>query len=109
MQRRKFIQKTSLAAGGILLAKGLLARSRPGGKIYGHNGMQYTLDTTWSHCDPNQFPVNDCHEMVQDKAGRILLLTNETRNNVLIYNTRGQLLQAWGQDFPGAHVRTPAN
>lgn len=76
------------------------------GKIYGHNGMQYMLDTIWSKADPMRYPVNDCHEMVQDKKGRILLLTNETHNNVLIYNTRGKLLQSWGHDFPGAHGLT---
>jgi peptidylamidoglycolate lyase len=76
------------------------------GKIYGYNGMQYMLDTVWSKADPMRYPVNDCHEMVQDKKGRILLLTNETHNNVLIYNTRGKLLQSWGHDFPGAHGLT---
>ncbi len=104
MQRRKFIQGTATAAGGVLLFKGLYAR--PTEKIYGHNGMRYTLDTAWSKCDPGKFPVNDCHEMVQDKAGRILLLTNETHNNVLVYDTKGQLQQSWGHDFPGAHGLT---
>lgn len=86
------------------MLKDLYARSQD--TIYGHNGMRYTLDTSWSKCDPTQFPVNDCHEMVQDKAGRILLLTNETHNNVLIYDTKGQLLSSWGHYFPGAHGLT---
>jgi peptidylamidoglycolate lyase len=37
--------------------------------------------------------------MVQDSQGRILLLTNETKNNVLIYNKSGKLL-----DYLGARV-----
>jgi len=104
MNRKTFIQNTALAAGGILLMKDLYAR--PKGKAYGYNGMQYTLDTAWSQADSSKYPVNDCHEMVQDKRGRILLLTNETKNNVLIYNTKGKLLDTWGHDFPGAHGLT---
>ena len=50
-----------------------------------------------------QTPVNDCHGMVEDKRGRILLLTNESRNNVIIYDKGGKLLGTWGHDFPGAH------
>jgi peptidylamidoglycolate lyase len=104
MQRRKFIRSTAMTAGGVLLLKGLYAR--PPQKAYGHNGMLYTLDTAWSQCDPTQYPVNDCHEMVQDKAGRIILLTNEVHNNVLIYDQQGRLLSSWGHDFPGAHGLT---
>jgi hypothetical protein len=55
------------------------------------------------------FPVNDCHEMVQDKHHRIILLTNETKNNVMFYNTKGKLLQTWGHQFPGAHGLTLHN
>jgi sugar lactone lactonase YvrE len=41
--------------------------------------------------------------MVEDSKGRILLLTNETKNNVLVYNKSGKLLRSWGNQFPGAH------
>ena len=75
-------------------------------KIYGHNGMQYKIDTGWSKADPIKTPVKDCHEMVQDARGRILLLTNETKNNILIFNTSGKLLSTWGEAFPGAHGLT---
>jgi len=104
MNRRKFIQQTSLATGSFLIMDGLLAK--PKGKTYGYNNMTYTLDTAWSKASPTQFPVNDCHEMVQDKHGRIILLTNETKNNILVYNTKGKLLETWGHEFPGAHGLT---
>lgn len=104
MQRRKFVRTASLALSGIVVTKGLF--SKPRQKAYGYNGMLYTLDTTWSKADAERYPVNDCHEMVQDKAGRILLLTNETHNNVLIYDTNGRLLDSWGHDFPGGHGLT---
>jgi peptidylamidoglycolate lyase len=104
MQRRHFIRHSSLAFTGVVLTKDLFKKPRQ--KAYGYNGMLYTLDTSWSKADTQQYPVNDCHEMVQDKKGRILLLTNETHNNVLIYNTNGQLMDSWGHDFPGAHGLT---
>jgi peptidylamidoglycolate lyase len=104
MQRRKFIRNSSLALSGIVLTKDLF--KKPYQKAYGYNGMLYTVDTGWSKADSQRYPVNDCHEMVQDKQGRILLLTNETHNNVLIYDTNGQLMDSWGHDFPGAHGLT---
>lgn len=104
MNRRQFIRNTSLTLGTFYIAHGLLARDK--GPVYGHNGLRYTLDTSWSKCSRDQYPVNDCHEMVQDAKGRILLLTNETKNNILVYNTSGKLLDAWGHAFPGAHGLT---
>ena len=44
--------------------------------LYGHNGMQYTLDTGWADLNKSIYPVNDCHEMVQDKKGRIIIAEN---------------------------------
>src|ERR1700722_1312456 len=104
MQRRKFIRNSSLAFTGIVLTRDIFTRPRQ--KAYGYNGMLYTLDTAWSKADSQRYPVNDCHEMVQDKSGRILLLTNETRNNILIYDTDGRLKDSWGHDFPGGHGLT---
>ena len=80
--------------------------AKPKEDVYGHNGMLYRMDTKWSKADPAKHPVNDCHEMVQDSKGRIILLTNETRNNVLIYNKSGKFLKSWGTEYPGAHGLT---
>lgn len=44
--------------------------------------------------------------MVQDSKGRIILLTNEVNNNILIYDKSGKLLKTWGHEFPGAHGLT---
>lgn len=77
--------------------------------IIGHTNKKYKLDTNWSKADVAKNPVNDCHEMVQDSKGRILLLTNETKNNVLIYDKKGKLLDAWGSEYPGAHGLTLFN
>ncbi len=107
MKRRSFIKETAFATGGTLIMRDLFARKQ--NKLYGYNNMTYSLDTNWSKTNASQFPVNDCHEMVQDRQGRIILLTNETKNNVLIYNTSGKLLNSWGHIFPGGHGLTLHN
>ncbi len=107
MKRRNFIKHSTLAAGGTLIMHNLFAAKKE--KVYGYNGMTYTLDTSWSKANATDLPVNDCHEMVQDSRGRIILLTNETKNNILIYNTDGKVLDNWGHLFPGAHGLTLHN
>jgi peptidylamidoglycolate lyase len=107
MKRRTFIQQTGVLATSIILTKDLF--EKPRGKVYGHNGMLYRMDEKWGALNPEKYPVNDCHEMVQDKKGRIILLTNETKNNILVYNKSGKLLHSWGHEFPGAHGLTLHN
>ena len=79
MKRKDFIKKVAVTTGGMILTKGLLAKKHPKDKVFGQNKMTYKLDTAWAKTSAAQFPVNDCHEMVQDSKGRIILLTNETK------------------------------
>ena len=104
MKRSTFIKNTVVSTAGIFITKNLM---RPVlGQVYGQNGMTYQLNTNWGTLNADQTPVNDCHEMIQDGKGRILLLTNETKNNIIVYNKSGKLLKSWGHDFPGAHGLT---
>ncbi|RYZ98253.1 MAG: 6-bladed beta-propeller [Sphingobacteriaceae bacterium] len=107
MDRRKFIAGSTVAATSFLIMKDLFAK--PKGPIYGHNNRRYTMDKNWGVLNRDVTPVNDCHEMVQDSKGRIILTTNETKNNILIYNKSGKLINSWGHDFPGAHGLTLAD
>ncbi len=74
--------------------------------IVGHNDHQYKVDMTWGALDPAKIPVKDCHEMVMDSKGRVVLLTNHTQNNIIIYNKDGSVVKTWGTEFPGAHGLT---
>ncbi|MFM8449958.1 MAG: 6-bladed beta-propeller [Haliscomenobacter sp.] len=74
--------------------------------ILGHGDFRYQADPSWGTLDPSKIPVNDCHEMVIDRKGRLFLLTNETKNNIIIYNRSGKCLGTWGHEFPGAHGLT---
>jgi hypothetical protein len=105
MHRRNFLKTASIGSAGLICQPPAIFTSDP---ILGQQ-KRYRLDTTWSKADVSRNPVNDCHEMVQDSKGRILLLTNETKNNVLIYDKKGKLLSTWGTEYPGAHGLTIFN
>ena len=106
MQRRTFIKNSSIATAGLICQPSLAFREDP---LLGQGNKRYRLDTHWSKADVAKNPVNDCHEMVQDSKGRIILLTNETKNNVLMYDKAGKLLTTWGSEYPGAHGLTLFN
>ena len=109
MKRRNFIQQSALAAGSLLMSNKNLYAQQDDPMILGQKNKRYRLNNKWSKADAAQFPVNDCHEMIQDKLGRIILLTNETKNNVMIYDRSGKLLTTWGHEYPGAHGLTLFN
>ncbi|KIC93474.1 6-bladed beta-propeller [Flavihumibacter solisilvae] len=106
MNRRGFIRNSSLVMAGTFVDPSAFFSGK---ETIGHGKKKYRIDTAWSKADAGRNPVNDCHEMVQDSKGRILLLTNETKNNVLIYSKKGKLLSTWGNSYPGAHGLTIFN
>ena len=109
MIRRKFISNLTLCSLAGFTPKGLLEATNLleyKDVIIGHHSHRYKVDLNWGGLDSTQYPVNDCHEMVQDSKGRIVLLTNHVKNNVIIYNKKGQLEEVWGTEFPGAHGLT---
>lgn len=111
MQRRNFIKSTlTTLAGTPLLSASAIpifqTLSPFQDLTIGHGSHQYKIDLNWGALNSNYYPVNDCHEMVQDSQGRILLLTNHTKNNIIVYDKAGKLLEVWGTEFPGAHGLT---
>ncbi len=110
VNRRKFIKKTALASGMALTASGsgfgILSCKNEQTPLVGHGDFTYQVDKNWGVQDPSQFPVNDCHEMVMDKKQRLIMTTTHPKNNILIYDRSGKILEAWGAEFPGAHGLT---
>lgn len=109
MNRKDFIKKSSILSAGFLYLPKHRNILQPDDMILGQNKKRYRIDTKWSKVSFDQYPVKDCHEMVQDKLGRIILLTNETKNNVIIYDKSGRLINSWGHEYPGAHGLTLFN
>ncbi len=112
MNRRNFVKKTAAFSAGTLSLFNLPFignRNEFKDIIIGHGNFQYTIDLHWGSLNAQHVPVKDCHEMVQDSQGRIILLTNHTKNNVIIYDKSGKLLETWGTEYPGAHGLTLKN
>lgn len=99
MKRRTFLQTT--AATGL----GVLAGFK-GDPTIGHGKFRYRINARWCKANADTHPVKNCHEMVFDKSGRIFMTTDDTRNNILIFNKDGVVLDTWGHDYPGAHGLT---
>jgi hypothetical protein len=107
--RRGFIKKAGTAAlAGITLPNIIIQKSygMKENKVLGHGSHRYKVIEGWGVLDAGKNPVNDCHEMVEDAKGRLIMLTNETKNNVLIYDKSGKLVEAWGHSCPGGHGLT---
>jgi len=107
LDRRNFLKIT-----GISTSLSLLPNLSFGNKdeiIIGHNSHKYKVVVGWGILDAQKTPVNDCHEMVEDASGRLIMCTNETKNNILIYDKSGKLLETWGNTYPGAHGLTIFN
>jgi hypothetical protein len=104
--RRSFLAKAALA-GPVAVAFPYIAKGLgEDPSILGHGNQRYRVVKGWGVLESDKIPVKDCHEMIMDRKGRIFLLTNETRNNIIIYNKDGRALATWGTEYPGAHGLT---
>ncbi|MBL7826100.1 MAG: 6-bladed beta-propeller [Saprospiraceae bacterium] len=100
MERRSFIKQSTLATAGLCLG----ATDEPG--LIGHGNFKYRLNRNWCKGSALQFPVNNCHELVMSRSGKIFMTTDDVRNNILIFDKDGQITGAWGKEYPGAHGLT---
>lgn len=104
--RRNFLKNTGLttAVGVLATAKQpALAHSKPDDLTIGHNNFRYKVDKGWAKLTVNRTPLFNCHEMVQDQKGRLIMVGDHVANNILIFDKSGKLLDSWTLAFPGAH------
>jgi len=73
--------------------------------ILGQGNFRYRVVPNWGVLGA-ETPVSNCHGLVRDREGRIFLFTDHIKNNVIVYDTNGKLLNKWGSQFPGAHGMT---
>ncbi|WP_339878294.1 6-bladed beta-propeller [uncultured Algoriphagus sp.] len=103
--RRKFIQNTSLMGLAMSISPTFsFANNRD--KVIGHGEFQYQVDPKWGMLDPAKIPVNNCHEMVMDRKGRMIMVTDEPKNNIIIYDQSGKFLKDWTLNMDRAHGLT---
>ncbi len=109
--RRNFIKNAAAASalavaapasGFAILHKDL----KPVDDTIGQGGFTYKVDKGWAKIGINNYPLANCHEMVQDSKGRLIMLGDHTQNNILIFDKSGKLLDYWTMAFPGGHGLT---
>lgn len=99
--RRGFVTRSAAAMAGFYALTSKTRAEAP--KLVGHGKYQYEVLKGWGELDPAKYPVANCHEMVEDSKGRLVLFQTNTKNNVLIYDKGGKLIESWGTKYPGAH------
>ena len=107
--RRHFIKSlTAVVSGSTIISPFtiLKGKSMHTNQLIGHGDFIYKVDQSWGNLDAGRTPVNNCHEMVMDSRGRLIMVTDETKNNIIIYDKSGKLLDSWGHEFPGGHGLT---
>ncbi|ERM84714.1 peptidylglycine monooxygenase [Rhodonellum psychrophilum GCM71 = DSM 17998] len=103
--RRHFLKQTALTGIAMTIQPHLSFSISEDG-IIGHGDFKYKIDAKWGNLDPEKTPVKNCHEMVMDKKGRLIMVTDEARNNIIIYDQSGQLLESWTLGLEAAHGLT---
>jgi peptidylamidoglycolate lyase len=105
--RREFVISITAAMAGLAMSNAQSQNPGANAAVLGQGKYQWKVVPNWGVLDADT-PVKDCHAMVQVSDGRIFLLTNHTKNNVIIYDKAGKLLGKWGTEYPGAHGFTLA-
>ncbi|SHK68160.1 hypothetical protein SAMN04488028_107105 [Reichenbachiella agariperforans] len=109
--RRNFIKKGTLAAGALgttqafganIIDSKKVAKER----ILGHGDYQYRLIEDWAQMWNSNLPILNCHEMVMDSKGRLIMLGDHKANNVIVFDKSGKVIDSWGCSFPGGHGLT---
>lgn len=106
MNRRSMLTRAAGATAG--LAAGMhaaRASAAPvGDEVLGQGAFRYRLVPGWGRLDRATVPVEDCHAITEDRDGRIVLLTNDKRNNVIVYRKDGSFVSKREDRFPAAHA-----
>jgi len=115
LSRRSLLSRTANSLAGASIFAGLRpdkfiteghadsSNDACGGEVLGQGTLRYRAKRHWGDLDRAHYPVKDCHGMTEDHNGRIVLLTNDTRNNLISYEKTGKFVASWETRFPTAH------
>ncbi|QDP00787.1 6-bladed beta-propeller [Thalassotalea sp. PS06] len=76
----------------------------PHGMIIGEGQFQYRVNNRWGILDKEKYPVENCHDFAIDSQQRIYMVTDHPDNQVIVYDVNGNVVDAFGKMFPGAHA-----
>lgn len=105
ISRRNFLKNTGMAtaismAGSNVAFSNSIAYRNGADEVIGHSDYKYKVDKAWAKISVNSNPLFNCHEMVQDSKGRLIMLGDHIHNNILIFDKSGKLLDNWGTAWP---------
>ncbi len=108
INRRGFMHTSALAMGAAFVSPFYIGKPKQNllGDTLGHGDFKYRVHKHWGDLAPAKNPVKNCHEMVMDAQGRLIMVGDETKNNILIYDKSGKLLDYWGIRYSGGHGLT---
>ena len=72
----------------------------------GHNGVYYKQVEGWGVQNLKDIHIKNCQGMVTDSKNRLILLTDDPRNNIIIFNTAGKVIDKWTLNLTHTHGLT---
>jgi len=74
--------------------------------ILGMGEFRYRPVPNWGVEALAKFSIGNGHGLAIDRAGHIVFLTDDPKNNVIILNPQGELIESWTARMVGAHGLT---
>ncbi len=98
----KLLSRRTFIGFGIAATVPPISRGAEAPKLLGQGDFRYRVVPNWGVLGP-ETPVDNCHGIVCDREGHLILLTDQVKNNFIVYDSAGKLIHKWGTEFPGAH------
>ncbi len=92
----------------LALFESAFAAEPPAIGILGQGSFRYRAVDGWARDALAKVKVKNGHGLAIDAQGRILFLTDDAQNNLIILSPAGELLGTWTARMPGAHGLTLA-
>jgi len=93
----------------LLACLGMMIGSGHAEDVLGQGEFCYRVVPGWGQEALAKVSIANGHGLAIDAAGRILFLTDDPKNNVVILSPAGELLETWTARMPGAHGLTLVN
>lgn len=107
--RRHFLAGLGTAAAAVWAQPIIAAVDPKKDTIVGHGKFRYRAHKDWVKPGQARYhPINNCHEMVQVRDGRLFMIGDHPDHQMLVFKPDGTILESWGAVWPGGHGLTLA-
>jgi len=81
----------------------LIAIAQDERPVLGHGELKYEVHLDWAKADPTIAPVINSHDIDEDKAGNIYVVTDHPTNAFVVFSKDGTYLRSFGKGLYGGH------